>query len=148
MRQRSLLVVAHAALLVWLAVAIVVPLAMIVWDIVAPPFNAPAAMADYMNANVPPSAVVETWEPEMGFLTDHNYHFPQQILLNTAVKYVWQGGPPPAAEYDFVQTHQPQYLLVGAFARWVTMYPAELLTRHYTLQTQIGGYELYQLTSP
>jgi hypothetical protein len=126
---------------------IVAPLAQTARQIVRPPFDAPAAMAAYMNANVPTEALVETWEPEMGFLTDHNYHYPEQIRLNTAVKYIWQGGPPPAQGYEFVQTQLPDYILVGAFAKWVEMYPPVVLTA-YTLQTTIGAYELYALTPP
>jgi 4-amino-4-deoxy-L-arabinose transferase-like glycosyltransferase len=133
----------QGTLLAWLAAMIVVPLGKTAWQIVSPTYNAPAAMAAYLNENVPREALIETWEPELGFLTDHNYHFPPQILLNTAVKYVWQNGTPPAQEYNFVQTEQPEYVLVGAFAQWVGMYPPELLAGRYALVTRIGAYELY-----
>lgn len=131
--------------LVWLAVVIVLPAAQIVKSVVRPDFNAPAAMAAYLDEHVPQDAVVETWEPEMGFLTDHNYHYPPQLLLNKAIGFIWLNKPSPADGYDFVQTQSPDYVLVGAFGRWVQMYPADWLAARYQLETTIGGYELYAL---
>lgn len=132
----------HGVLVAWLAAMIAIPLAQTGRQIVAPPSNAPRAMADYLDANVERAALIETWEPEIGFLTDHNYHYPPQIMLNTAVKYMWQGGPPPAQAYDFVQTGRPDYVLVGKFARWVGMYPADVLA-DYELVTSVEYYDLY-----
>jgi hypothetical protein len=131
-------------MLAWLIMMIVLPLGQTAKAIVLPSFNAPIAMATYMNENVPRQALIETWEPEMGFLTDHNYHFPPQLLLNTAVGYIWLNGKPPAQEYHFVETQSPDYVLVGAFSRWVSLYPADWLATHYQSVTRIGGYELFK----
>jgi len=135
----------RGALLLWLAAAVALPLAQTARQIVFPASNTPAAMAAYMNANVPSEALVETWEPEMSFLTDHNYHFPPALLLNRAVGYMWLNGPAPAQEYDFVQRQSPAYVLVGGFARWVQLYPQDALDARYRRVTQIGGYELFAL---
>lgn len=132
-------------LLLWLAAMIVIPLAQTTKQIVWPDFNAPAAMAVYLDEHVAPDALIETWEPEMGFLTNHNYHFPPQLLLNTAVGHMWLGKSSPAQQYSFVQDESPEYVLVGIFARWVGLYPQDWLAEHYTLVTTIGGYELYTL---
>jgi hypothetical protein len=135
-------------LLAWLAVMIIVPFGQTVHHLVAPDFNGPAAMAAYMNEHVAPDALVETWEPEMGFLTDHNYHFPPPLLLNNAVAHIWLEGPSPAEKYDFVQANHPEYVLVGAFSRWVSLYPTDVLSNQYELVTSIGAYELYALKNP
>ena len=132
------------ALLIWLAAMIVVPLGQTLKQIVAPPFNAPAAMAAYLDAHVPTQTLIETWEPEMGFLTDHQYHYPPQLLLNTAVGHIWLGKPSPADDYTYVQDESPEYVLIGGFSSWVGLYPRDWLAEHYTLVTQIGAYELYQ----
>jgi len=132
------------ALLLWLAFMVAIPLAQTTASVVKPKFNSPQAMADYMNAHVPLDKLVETWEPEMGFLTDHNYHFPPQLLLNTAVGYIWTGGKSPAEEYHFIQTEAPEYVLVGEFSIYANAYPWELLHSDYQLLTTIGAYELYQ----
>ena len=100
-------------------------------------------MAAYMNEHVPLNALVETWEPEMGFLTDHNYDDPPHTWKK-AVGFIWLNKPLPAGEYTFVQTQSPDYVLVGGFGRWVQV-SADGLAAHYQLETAIGGYELYAL---
>ncbi len=132
----------HAFLPAWLAAMILIPVAQTGRQIVAPPFNAPRAMAEYLDTNVERGALIETWEPEIGFLTDHNFHYPPQIRLNTAVRHIWQGGPSPAQGYDFVRAERPEYVLVGAFARWVGMYPEDVLA-DYELAASVGAYELF-----
>ena len=132
-------------LLAWLMVMIVLPLGKTTLEIVQPEFNAPTAMAAYLDENVPREALIETWEPEMEFLTDHNYHFPPSELLAKAVSNIWSSAPPPSQFYDFVQTQQPKYVLVGEFARWVKLYPDDWLADHYRLVTRIGAYDLYLL---
>jgi hypothetical protein len=132
-------------LLVWLAAAIVLPLGLTVYDVVRPPFNAPQAVATYLNENVPQDTLIETWEPELGFLTDHTYHFPPQLLLYKAIAYIWlEDAPPPSDDYNFVQTEMPPYVLIGTFGRFVELYSPDTLAG-YELVTTIGEYELYQL---
>ncbi|MCR4405879.1 MAG: glycosyltransferase family 39 protein [Anaerolineae bacterium] len=136
------------AMLAWLAIMITRPLLYIVQQVVSPPPNTPAAMAAYLDKYVPREALIETFEPEMGFLTDHNYHFAPTITLQQAVRHVWLGGPPLAESYDFVQKEHPDYVLVGPFAHWINLYPADSLAAHYRLVTSVEaswplGYELY-----
>jgi 4-amino-4-deoxy-L-arabinose transferase-like glycosyltransferase len=133
------------ALLAMLVVMIALPLAQTTADVVFPPFNGPKAMAAYLDQNVPPTALIETWEPEIGFLTDLNYHFPPQAALYQAVSYIWLGKTPPSENYQFVWDNLPDYVLVGAMARWVGMYPVDKLAEHYSLVTTVGAYELYAL---
>ncbi len=132
------------AMTVWLVAMIVIPLGQSVWEIVSPDFNAPEAMAAYLDENVPQDVLIETWEPEMGFLTDHNYHFPPTELLPTAVSYAFLEGPPVAQAYHFVQSERPDFILLGEFARSIDLYPTDVLADGYTLVTTIGGYELYE----
>ena len=135
----------RGVLLLWLVAMIAIPLVQNFANELFPPFNAPAAMAAYMDQNISKSAVVETWEPEMGFLTDHNYHFPPPGLLNTAIGYIWLGKTPPGQEYHYIEQNLPPYVLIGSFAAWVKLYPVDFLAAHYSLVTSIGGYQLYRL---
>lgn len=128
---------------VGLALMLAAPLALTARDIAAPPVNSPDAMATYLNDNVPQDALIETWEPEMGFLTNHNYHFPPAGLLDKGVGYIWRGGAAPSEQYHFVEESQPPWVLVGAFARWVNLYGPALEQGDYRLVTSIGGYDLY-----
>jgi 4-amino-4-deoxy-L-arabinose transferase-like glycosyltransferase len=134
----------RAAILASLLGIIAVPLIQTGSQIISPPFNAPAAMAAYLTRSVPANAVVETWEPEMGFLTDLNFHYPPSGLLNKAVAYIWLNGAPVAQFYDFERPAAPDYVLVGTFGRWVAAYPLQKLEQDYHLVASIGDYDLYQ----
>jgi len=135
----------QAILIGWLAVMVAFPLAQTAKSIISPAFNAPDAMARYLDQYVPKNAVIETWEPEMGFLTDHKFHFPPPDLLNTADAYIWLGKPSPQLSYHYLETNHPPYVLVGAFSTWVQLYPANILASDYHQVTSIGGYVLYAI---
>ena len=127
---------------------VVLPLTQTTFEVVSPGFNAPQAMATYLNNSVPQDRVIETWEPELGFLTDHRYHFPPASLLADAVKQAFLGGPPVASLYRYVQDENPEYVLVGNFARALDLYPAASLAPGYKSITSIGGYELFARRNP
>ncbi len=131
-----------------LAALVLAPLSVTAKAIAAPPANASGAMAAWMDANVPQDALVETWEPEMGFLTDHNYHFPPAGLLDTGIGFVWREGAAPADTYQFVQENRPPYVLVGPFAKWVLLYDDALKAEDYGLLHSVGGYDLYAAGAP
>jgi 4-amino-4-deoxy-L-arabinose transferase-like glycosyltransferase len=132
------------ALTLWLIVIIATPLAKNVAEIAFPGPNNVQLMADYLNANVPEAAVIETWEPEIGFLTNHNYHYPENALLAVAVEQVYYGGEPVVDRYDFLETEQPEYLLVGEFAKWTLIYPVDYVVENYQWVQTFGEYDLYQ----
>jgi 4-amino-4-deoxy-L-arabinose transferase-like glycosyltransferase len=129
------------------AVTVLVPLGFNLRDVLRPQPDAAGAMARYLNIHISPASLVETWEPEMGFLTDHRYHYPPPRLLITAVASK-SGGRPPADEYDFRSAGLPDYVLEGPFARWVGLYPPSRLDGAYALKTAQGGYTLYERLSP
>jgi hypothetical protein len=135
---------ARFALTLWLIAIIMIPMAKNVVDIAAPGPNNAKFMADYLNENVPQSAVIETWDPEMGFLTDHNYHYPQNALLALAVDQVYYGGEPVQDHYDFVQTEKPEYILLGEFSKWTVIYSPDYVQENYELLQTFGEYDLYQ----
>lgn len=134
----------QAALVTWAALTVLPAVAVTVRPIMRPPENAPAVISAYLNREVPTSAVIETWEPELGALTEHNYHYPPARLLNVAVRHIWLGGPSPREQYHALENERPGYVVVGGFARWVGLYSTEVLSKHYVLVTKIGDYELYR----
>ena len=80
--------------------------------------DAPQQMAAYLNRTLPTSAIIETWEPELGLLTDHRYHYPPPSLLDQAVRHQWLGGPPltsydPLAGGARIPHHRPLCALFG-----------------------------------
>jgi hypothetical protein len=132
------------ALVIWLVAIVVVPMGKNVLDIVITGPSAAQEMATYLNKNVRKDALIETWDPEMGFLTDHDYHFPPNQLLALAIRQVYSNGEPVHGYYDFVQTEHPDYLLLGEFSRWVNIYPIDQFSSQYSLVKSVSGYDLYE----
>jgi hypothetical protein len=132
------------AITLWLLAIILTPMTKTVLEIVQPEPAYARQMADYLDGNVSSNAVIETWDPEMGFLTDHSYHYPPNALLAVAVDQVYYGGDPVQDRYDFVRTEHPEYLLVGEFSKWTQIYPLDDLMDDYELVQSFGEYDLYQ----
>lgn len=144
---RSLFEIRNAAkfaVSLWLIAIIMIPMAKTVLDIAMPGPAYARQMSEYLNENVPLDAIIETWDPEMGFLTDHNYHYPPNALLAVAVDQVYYYGEPVQDRYDFVQTEKPDYLLAGEFSKWTQIYPLEELMDEYELVQTFGDYDLYR----
>jgi hypothetical protein len=132
------------AVTVWLAAIVLIPMAKSAADIALPGPAYAKQMSEYLNANVPVNAIIETWDPEMGFLTDHTYHYPPNALLAIAVDQVYYGDEPVQDYYEFVQTELPEYLLLGEFSKWTMIYPDDFVQENYTLLQSFGDYDLYQ----
>jgi 4-amino-4-deoxy-L-arabinose transferase-like glycosyltransferase len=147
-RQRKSLAFRHilqCVAIAWIAIASMLPLVYWIIDVANPPANDPQLMADFLEANIPEEAVIETWELEMGFLTDHRYHFPPNGLLVTAIRHIWLSGPPLSEFYDLEDYMGLDYVLVGEFSTWVDLYDVEELLKHSETVTQIGAYLLIRL---
>ncbi|NOK57354.1 MAG: phospholipid carrier-dependent glycosyltransferase [Chloroflexi bacterium AL-W] len=97
--------------------------------------------AAYLDDHVPQDTVVETWEPELGVLTDHRYHYPPIELLDTAVRHQWLGGPPLV--YDGLQD-APVYVVVGSFGGYTGIYDTVILEQKYMEEHSIGSYVLFR----
>jgi 4-amino-4-deoxy-L-arabinose transferase-like glycosyltransferase len=128
------------AVAVYAAIVIAMPLARSARAI-AQPDDSAQRFAAYMNSNVPQNTIVETWEPELGLLTDHRYHYPPIALLDTAVRHQWLGGPPIV--YDGLHD-TPAYVVVGDFGAYTNIYAPEQLARDYVEQAHIGTYVLFK----
>lgn len=128
----------------YLALVILVPLALTARVVLSPRYAA-HEMAAYLDRNVPVGPIIETWEPEMGVLTDHNYHYVPTELLDPAVRHVWLGGPP--VQYDGLEA-RPPYVLLGPFSGYTRIYPDEVLARDYQVIYTAEPYTLLQRSAP
>jgi 4-amino-4-deoxy-L-arabinose transferase-like glycosyltransferase len=124
--------------------AICVPIALTARVVLSPRDDA-QRMAAYLTTNVPQQVIVETWEPELGVLTDHTYHYPPTELLDGAVRHVWFGDE--AVVYNGL-AERPPFVVVGSFGAWVQIYPAELLASEYVQRYQAGPYVLFERVAP
>lgn len=125
---------------VYLAAVIAVPLALTA-RVVLNPDDSAQRFAAYLEAAVPQSALVATWEPELGVLTDHQYLYPPQPTLDQAVRREWLGGAP--VQYDWY-ANRPEYVAIGGFGSYTGVYSTAELERFYVKEQQIGDYALYR----
>jgi len=135
---------ARFAISLWLVAIIMIPMAKTILEIALPGPAHAQQMSAYIDANIPQDAVIETWDPEMGFLSNLNFHYPPNALLAVAVDQVYYGGESVQDHYDFVQTEHPDYLLLGVFSKWTEIYPSSELIDHYELVATYGDYDLYR----
>lgn len=128
----------------YLALVILLPLGLTVRVVLSPRYAA-HQMAAYLNQNVPQDVIVETWEPEMGVLTDHNYHYVPTELLDPAVRREWLGGPP--LRYDGLDA-RPPYVLLGPFSAYTRIYSDDVLARDYQVVYAAEPYSLLRRVVP
>jgi hypothetical protein len=102
----------------------------------------PYQMAAYIEAHVPDQALIETWEPEIVFLTEGYYHFPPSRLLDAVSRAKALGVDPPP--YDPMSA-DPDYILVGEFGWWTGIYPPEFLDRCCRSLKTVGTYALFEV---
>jgi len=143
-RQRRRASGLAVALSLWLAVAVGLPLANTAARLLRVPPADAVGVATWLTADVPLDTIIETWEPELGVLSDHRYHYPPPSLLIHAVAHVSRGAPPPATRYAFRDTGAPDYVVVGAFARWVGLYADADLRADYRPVHQQGAYVVWK----
>lgn len=115
------------------------PLALTARDL-AQPDRSVLSFAAHLNQTIELTATIETWEPELGGLTDHRYHYPPQALLDVAVRHTWRGGPPARVD---LREGAP-YLVIGPFGAWTGVYPTDQVRRWYTPIYESGPYLLYR----
>ncbi|MEP6987344.1 MAG: hypothetical protein ABI970_17195, partial [Chloroflexota bacterium] len=104
------------------------------------------AVANWVKANVPQDAVIETWEQEMGVLTNNKIHYPPQLVLAYAVAQEWQHGPSAANYYDFRTESTADYIIKGPFGVFTGLYPDDRLSNYDIINT-IGAYQIYKKRS-
>jgi len=116
--------------------------------------NAPQQLAEFMNREVDQDILVETWERELGILTDHLYHFPEQSRLIDvhAAKYR-QSSQGYLLGYEYFNKTQPSFLVVGRFAREFPLYDPSFLSQNATVVAQfgddgLGAYEIFEINYP
>lgn len=131
-----------------LLILLILPLAqfrLIARDLLSPPDSGFAPFTHYIQTQVPPGQVIETWEWEVTFIDEaHRYHLPPTSLLNQLIAHVYFGASYTSEAYDF-QEANPDYVIVGRFARWTNLYPQEFLEQDCRLVVTMGEYQLFEV---
>ena len=98
----------------------------------------------YLNEEVSREALIETWEWEVVCVTDHSFHLPPYEVTNMVTEQIWRRLPRDEDLYE-PTAEDPDYLLLGTFGRWTSVYSALLRERRPTLVASFGDYELYRV---
>jgi 4-amino-4-deoxy-L-arabinose transferase-like glycosyltransferase len=137
---------AGLCLLLVLAWMIAYPLPQLVREYRSAGDETPQEFANYLIAHVDESAVIESCEEEVSFLTNHNYHHQTTEMGLVWVNKVAFGVVYPPGSYDFLQ-YEPAYVVDGPFSKTAGLYSESLLRRSYTLVKSVGDYDLYKLVT-
>jgi len=131
------------ALMALLLILILRPLQGRLTDVNSDKGRMPHQMAAYIINHLPQGVQIETYEPEVCFLSGYSCHMPPSEVMDASIRYVWYGDVPPS-EYYHLQDLDAPYLLIGDFGRLVHAYDPDVVQRDYELETTIGSYELYR----
>lgn len=98
-------------------------------------------MAAYITEQIPPDAVIESWEWEIDALTTHwEYSHPGYQPNFGAIRQLFHRGTAFDLDYDGLRA-DPDYLLIGPFGTWTGIYD-DIRTQFQPL-VAIGNYALY-----
>jgi hypothetical protein len=117
-----------------------------------PQLRVPQQVADFLNQHIDRDKVIETWERELGILTDHTYHYPDQLMLAKIDNAVFHGSEYDSLGADYFNSVRPSYVIDGWFARGNHLYAASFLKENAQLIASFGDgdwrYDIYQMNSP
>ncbi len=121
-----------------------------------PQFLIPQEMAAYLSSSVPKDAIIETWERELGILTNHKYHYPDASLLASADEPIYRNSNTSNSHAflgkDYFDSVRPDYVIVGWYARFNNIYDTDYLAQNAILIKSIGDgpwrYDLYKMKDP
>lgn len=118
-----------------------------------PQFYAPQEVADYLTQNIDKGKVIETWERELGVLTDHNYHYPDQVMLAQVHLHLYRGGNNVyGLGEDYFKQVKPAYLVIGWYSRLNNIYDLDFVDRFSEKIATFGSgewrYDVYKITVP
>lgn len=95
-------------------------------------------VARFLQREVPPGAVIETWERELGFLVDHPFNYPDESRLVQSHTQRYAGGGPAGLAADHFRQVRPDWVVVGPMARWHEIYDLFYLNEHSTSVATFG----------
>lgn len=143
---------ARAALVAALAMMIGQPLQKAVRSEVLARDTTQQQLVSLINAQIPESSVIETWDRELMVLTDHRYHFPDEALLISSHAANYLAAPRQyALGAEYFDIHRPAYVIIGQWwpARFADNYDMRYLARSSCLLASVGAgdgrYDIYRL---
>ncbi len=101
-------------------------------------------MADYIDANVPETAIIESVEVELNSLTTHReIHRANYTYLYKAIRQRWHENIPFDLKYNVLQSNS-DYLVVGQTSTWLELYNKTIVLLSFKPLARFGDYQLLQ----
>jgi hypothetical protein len=101
--------------------------------------------AQYLSDHIPTSDVIESWEWQLGLLTEHNYHYPDNIWVDRYTAHLFAAEP--LSDGYNLATVRAQYLIDGPFSKFTGIYAEDLANGCCELLVRRGAYDLYRVAS-
>jgi hypothetical protein len=105
--------------------------------------HAAERVAAFLNTRTPPEAVVETYESELHFLLERPYHYPPDPVHVALNRRGLLGEAGAGVDYDPLAA-DPDYLVVGIFARGNDLYAPALDSGAFRSVLRDGDYEVFE----
>ena len=147
--RRSSLRQSGGALLAVILVSVTVPFNLLTFDLIYDyvsynPWARPAAeqVADYINANTPAGALIETFDSEMLFFLERKVHYPPGDLQVAAVRRLDFQEEVPLT-YDPLVA-DPDYVVLGHFSRTWEIYDAAIASGAFREIATFPGYQIFE----
>ena len=97
---------------------------------------------EYINKNMPPAAVIETYDAELFFFLRHRYHYPPDQVHVELIRQK-ERGETPAVDYDPLKA-DPDYLVVGPWCSYYKCYDSVLTGSAFRFVTRFGPYQIFE----
>ena len=106
--------------------------------------DAAEQVARYVDTQIPPQAVIESWEWQLDGLTGHwQFHHPPAALEYLADRQRNMDRADFNLGYDLLQAN-PDYLILGPFSDWTNVYDTRVVQQQFVLAAEIGPYRVYR----
>lgn len=101
--------------------------------------------AAYVRQMIPAGAVIETWDWQLDVFMGNleRIHHPPQEYLFQAIRQFSHDQVPFDLPYDVLQAN-PDYLIIGPFAEWASIYSLDQVRAHFVQVEQFGSYTIFQ----
>jgi hypothetical protein len=132
------------AVAIAIGLIIFIPLQIRIIDIARSNSTAPFVFAAYLDDNISPDDIIETYEPEIVFLSNSNFHQPGIGAAIEVIEFLQFGQPYPEGHYDLTSQGQ-DYIVIGPHAKWTQFYSPLLENTKYEFVHTIGDYDLLRI---
>ena len=98
----------------------------------------------YLQKEVPPTAVIESYDAELFFFLRHRYHYPPDQVHVELIRQK-EHAVTPTIDYDPLKAG-PDYLIVGPWCSYYQCYDALVSGDAFRLIQRFGPYQIFERT--